>query len=210
MKKLDRKQIQQVVVLSILFVAALGYAGYQLFFTGPTGASTKSSTSTEARGESSQAEEQPTTVEPPWLTSTGPARDPFAIPPQFDNLRRTQAASVRPSPPRVASAPNIGTLPPMPVVPVSGNAGSVPAPTNSHATSEPQPESLPQVTVTGVVVGARPVAILRSEGGNQRIVQPGHQLEGGYVLREVSREGIVLDKDGKTVTLRPGGSPNAK
>jgi len=54
------------------------------------------------------------------------------------------------------------------------------------------------------------VAILRSEGGNQRIVQPGYQLEGGYVLRTVSREGIILEKDGKTVTLRPGGNPNAK
>ncbi len=207
MKNLDRKQIQQVVVLGVLFLAAMGYAGYQLFFAGSTGASTKS-TSTTTETTQSAAEEQQSTTEPAWLTSTEPARDPFVVPPQFDNLKREQTASVRSTPVRTASVPNVSALPPMPVAPVSRTTDSTVTPSVPTAGSEPEPD--PSITVTGVVVGERPVAIVQTEGSNQRIVQPGHQLEGGYILRTVSREGIVLEKDGKTLTLRPGGNPNAK
>lgn len=208
MKKLDRKQLQQVIVLGVLFLVAIGYAAYQLFFTGTTGASTKGSATTVSEQQAKDTEQQTTT--PPWFSSSEPARDPFVIPPQFDNLKQSQVQNTRPAPPRVASSPNIGALPPMPVVPVSGGAGSTSPPANAQPSPEPQPEPEPSIAVTGVVVGEYPVAILRSENGAQRIAQPGNQLEGGYVLRTVSREGIVLEKDGKTVTLRPGGNPNAK
>lgn len=204
MKKLDRKQMQQVIVLGVLFLVAIGYAGYQLFFAGSTGASTKSASATTQAQPSEQ--NQQTTTEPEWLTASAPARDPFVIPPQFDNLKQqARAQTVRPASTRVASSPSLSALPPMPVVPVSGNSIG-----DSQTSSAPETEAQPNITVTGVVVGQRPVAILRTEGGDQRVVQPGHQLEGGYVLREVSRDGIVIEKDGKTVTLRPGGNPNAK
>lgn len=209
MKKLNRKQAQQVAVLSLLFLAAIGYAGYQLFFTGTTGASTKTTSATTQAQPAEQA--QQTTTEPEWLTSSGPARDPFVIPPQFDNLKQqARAQNVRSASSQAVSPPNISALPPMPVVPVSGSDSTTSPPMNNPGDTAPQGESEPKLTVTGVVVGQRPVAILQSEGGGQRIVLPGHQLEGGYVLREVSREGIVIAKDGKTVTLRPGGNPNAK
>lgn len=210
MKKLDRKQMQQVIVLGVLFLAAMGYAGYQLFFSGSTGASTKTSSATT---QTQPAEDnQQTTTEPEWLTASGPARDPFVVPPQFDNLKQqARAQNVRITPPRVASAPGISALPPMPVMPVSGGSDNAPQPSERNAgTPGEQPEAQPNITVTGVVVGAYPVAILRTDGGDQRIVKPGHSLEGGYIVREVSREGIVLEKDGKTVTLRPGGNTNAK
>jgi len=206
MKALDRKQLKQVIVLGVLFLVVIAYTVFQLFFTGSTGASTKGTAATTSATGPAEGEQQQQTTSPSWLMPNEPARDPFVIPPQFDNLRQNRAA-VRPTPPRVASAPNIGALPPMPVVPVPGSAGSsiVPPPNDSAA---PSPE--PSIAVTGVVIGDYPVAILRGESGSQRIAQPGHQLEGGYVLRAVSREGIVLEKDGKTVTLRPGGNPNAK
>jgi hypothetical protein len=208
MKKLERKQLHQVLVLSILFLAAMGYAVYQLFFTGNTGASTRStSASTPQPAQSSQ--EQPATA-PPWLSSAEPARDPFVVPPQFDTLRQSRVQSPSTTPTRLASAPNIGTLPPMPVVPVAGSTNEVATPVRAQPDASHPPEPEPNIAVTGVVIGERPVAIVRTEGGRQRIAQPGHQLEGGYVLRTVSREGIVLEKDGKTVTLRPGGNPNAK
>lgn len=208
MKKLDRKQLQQVIVLGILFLAAIGYAAYQLFFAGPTGASTKGSATTASEQQAKDAEQQTTT--PPWFSSSEPARDPFVIPPQFDNLKQSQVQNTRPASPRVAPPPNIGSLPPMPVAPVSGTSGNVTSSADNQSAPASQPEPEPVFTATGLVIGERPVAILRSEGGSQRLVQPGSQLEGGYVLRTVSREGIVLEKDGKTVTLRPGGNPNAK
>ncbi|GIV21600.1 MAG: hypothetical protein KatS3mg023_3351 [Armatimonadota bacterium] len=207
MKKMDRKQMQQVIVLGVLFLAAMGYAAYQLFFTGSTSANTKGATTTTSEQQAKEAE--PQTTAPPWLSSSEPMRDPFVIPPQFDNLKQNQVQTPRQAP-RVASVPSVGTLPPMPVTPVSSASGSSTSPVDTPAPSTPQQETQPNITVTGVVVGERPVAILRSEGGNQRIVQPGHQLEGGYLLRTVSRDGVVLEKDGKTVTLRPGGNPNAK
>lgn len=213
MKKLDRKQMQQVIVLGVLFLAAIGYAAYQLFFTGSTGASTKSSATTTSTSRSAEGEQEQQTTEPPWLSSTGPARDPFVVPPQFDNLKQSRSQSVRTASARIPPAPNISALPPMPVMPVSGNntpPGGNSAPSGYQTASASQPEPEPGIVVTGVVVGERPVAIVRAEGGSQRIAQPGNQLEGGYILREVSRDGIVLEKDGKTVTLRPGGNPNAK
>ncbi|MGQ9487625.1 MAG: type II secretion system protein N [Armatimonadota bacterium] len=209
MRKLDRKQAQQIAVLGILFLAALGYAGYQLFFAGTTGASTKASSATTQAQPAEQ--NQQTTTEPEWLTSSEPTRDPFVVPPQFDNLKQqARAQSVRSASSRVVSPPNISALPPMPVMPVSGNVGNGSPPVNNQSDTASQEEAEPKLMVTGVVVGQRPLAILRSEGGDQRIVLPGHRLEGGYVLREVSREGIVIEKDGKTMTLRPGGNPNAK
>ncbi len=208
MKKLDRKQLQQVIVLGVLFLAAVGYAAYQMLFAGSTGASTKSSATTASAQSAKEAEQQ--TTAPPWLSSSEPARDPFVIPPQFDNLKQSQVQNSRHASPRVATSPNIGALPPMPVVPVSAGTGSPSTSANAQPAPEPQPEPEPSIAVTGVVLGEYPVAILRSENGGQRIAQPGNQLEGGYVLRTVSREGIVLEKDGKIVTLRPGGNPNAK
>lgn len=209
MRKLDRKQAQQIAVLGILFLAALGYAGYQLFFAGTTGASTKTSSATTQAQPAEQ--NQQTTTEPEWLTSSEPTRDPFVIPPQFDNLKQqARAQSVRSASNRVVSPPNISALPPMPVMPVSGNVGNGSSPVNNQSDTASQEEAEPKLMVTGVVVGQHPLAILRFEGGDQRIVLPGHRLEGGYVLREVSREGIVIEKDGKTMTLRPGGNPNAK
>jgi len=208
MKKLDRKQMQQVAVLGILFLAAIGYAAYQLFFAGTTGASTKSPSATATEQQAKNVE--PQTTAPAWLNTSEPARDPFVVPPQFDNLRQNRVQTSRQTPTRVASAPNVSALPPMPVMPVSGNTVGTPSSAESQPAPASQPEAEPNITVTGAVVGEHPVAILRSEGGNQRIVQPGYQLEGGYLLRTVSREGIILEKDGKTVTLRPGGNPNAK
>lgn len=207
MKKLDRKQMQQVIVLGVLFLAAMGYAVYQLFFAGSTGASTKGSATTTSTTQAAGSEQEQQTTEPPWLSSAEPARDPFVVPPQFDNLRQNRSQSVRTASTRVPPAPNISALPPMPVMPVSGSNST---PSADQTTSAPQPEPEVNIAVTGVVVGERPVAIVRTGGGDQRIAQPGTQLEGGYILREVSRDGIVLEKDGKTVTLRPGGNPNAK
>lgn len=209
MKELDRKQAQQIAVLGILFLAALGYAGYQLFFAGTTGASTKTSSATTQAQPTEQT--QQTTTVPEWLTSSEPTRDPFVIPPQFDNLKQqARAQNVRSVSSRAVSPPSISALPPMSVVPVSGNVGNSNPSVNNQSDTAPQGEAESKLMVTGVVVGLRPLAILRSEGSDQRIVLPGHQLEGGYVLREVSREGIVIEKDGKTMTLRPGGNPNAK
>lgn len=209
MRNLDRKQLQQVIVLAILFLAAVGYGAYQLFFTGSTGASTKGTTTAPAEQQAKEAAQE--TTAPPWLSSSEPARDPFVIPPQFDNLKQSQVQSARSAPPRMAPPANISALPPMPVAPpVSGGTGNVTSSAGNQSTPAPQPEPEPSIKVTGLVVGEYPVAIVQPEGGSQRIAQPGSQLEGGYVLRAVSREGIVLEKDGKTVTLRPGGNPNAK
>lgn len=209
MKNLDRKQLRQIIVLGILFLAATGYGAYQLFFTGSTSASTKGSATTASEQQAQNAEQQTTT--PSWFSSSEPTRDPFVIPPQFDNLKQSQMQNTRPASPRVAPPPSVSALPPMPVMPVSsGTNGNAAASATNQSAPAAQPEPEPNVRVTGVVVGNYPVAILQPEGGSQRIVQPGSQLEGGYVLRTVSREGIVLEKDGKTVTLRPGGNPNAK
>ncbi|MDW8103744.1 MAG: hypothetical protein RMK92_01925 [Armatimonadota bacterium] len=212
MRNLNRKQLQQVVVLGVLFLAAVGYAVYQLFFAAPTGASTKGSATTTASSENAEADaSSPQTTTPPWLSTSTPARDPFVIPPQFDNLRQSQRQSASPSPSRIASAPAISALPPMPVAPPStSTAGTSPPLAGGAPLAAPSSEPELSVTVTGIVVGEYPVAILRAGEGNQRIVQPGNQLEGGYILRTVSREGVVLEKDGKTVILRPGGNPNAK
>jgi len=208
MKTLDRKQLQQGTVLCVMFRSAIGYAVYQMFFAGSTGASTKSSATTASAQSAKEAEQQ--TTAPPWLSSSEPARDPFVIPPQFDNLKQSQAQTARPAPPRMASAPNISALPPMPVGAVSAGSGNASPSVNTQPVPAPQPESEPSISVTGVVVGEYPVAILRQENGSQRIAQPGSQLEGGYVLRTVLREGIVLEKAGKIGPSRPGGNPKAR
>lgn len=211
MKNLDRKQLQQVIVLSVLFVAAVGYAVYQLLFTGSTGASTKGSGTTTASAEQTAADAaSPETTTPPWINPSAPPRDPFVVPPQFDNLRHSQRQSAPASPARIASAPSVSALPPMPVAPLSGSAANSTALTEPAPSAAAAPELAPNITVTGIVVGDYPVAILRVGEGNQRIVQPGSALEGGYILRAVSRDGVTLEKDGKTITLRPGGNPNAK
>jgi hypothetical protein len=209
MSKLNRKQLQQITVLGVLFLAAIGYATYQLLFVGTTGASTKGASATTSAQPAESTQQQQSTT-PPWLSSSEPVRDPFVIPPQFDNLKQSQAQTTRQTPARVASVPNVSALPPMPVMPVSDGASSATSSAEKPSAPAPLAESEPNLLVTGVVIGEQPVAILRSENGSQRIVQPGNRLEGGYVLRVVLREGIVLEKDGKTVTLRPGGNPNAK
>lgn len=215
MKNLDPKQRQQLVVLILLFLVALGYASYQLFFTGSTGASTRPST--EQSASTTEPTKQPATTEAQTLATgwnpSQPARDPFVVPPQFDNLRNNALARTTPPPPRVASMPNVGTLPPMPVTPLPSTTPPLNPVPPRPSTSEPSPVAegqMPSLKVTGVVIGSRPVAIIRVEEGKQRIVQPGYQIEGGYTLRAISREGITIEKDGRTITLGLGGQPHAK
>lgn len=211
MSKLSRKQLQQVIILGVLFMAAAGYAVYQLMFTGTTRATTRSSAQTSSVQQEQATEQQQTTTIPDWLSTSGPARDPFVIPSQFDNLASSRVQQNTRPQSRVASLPNASALPPMPITPAAGAPYNTPEPSlREQASSETQQEQLPTIAVTGVVIGERPLALVRVGGGNQRIVMPGHQMEGGYVLRTVSREGIVLEKDGNAITLRPGGNLNAK
>lgn len=60
------------------------------------------------------------------------------------------------------------------------------------------------LTLTGVVLGSSPLAILRDDAGKELMVRLGGRIQGGRVIR-ILQDRIVLDRKGKSLTLRIGG-----
>ncbi len=59
-------------------------------------------------------------------------------------------------------------------------------------------------TLTGIVVGSAPLAILKDDSGKEVMVRLGGRIQDGRVIR-ILQDRIVLDRKGKSLTLRIGG-----
>lgn len=117
-------------------------------------------------------------------------------------------ALLKPSRPQAAT-PKLPPLPPLPLPPPA----APPAPAEIPAPKPPQPPpALPQeaepplgITVIGIIVGPRSVAIVRLAAGTQ-VVGPGDVIGEGIQVLRISPDQVVVRRGEKVYTVRVGES----
>jgi hypothetical protein len=136
---------------------------------------------------------------------TGPltARDPFeplgSMAMEGVTPAKATGTSSVPPPPVARPARRTSSVPPL--EPLAGSFGSA-APGMGLAPSSPlrQPSEF-GYRVKGVVVGAKPVAVLEDEGGNQRLVPLGGSVDGDSRVVGIEKGRIRIRHRGKVQTL---------
>ncbi len=226
MKKLDKKQIPQVVVLAVLALGLFGYFAKTLFLTSPVSAKGPAP-ARAAVAPGSNAKAAPSAAAPGMAAEAAPPmpavalRDPFApavasgpaAPPVQAGLPAQVSAKgpAAPPAPRLASLrtlPPIGiSIPAAPALPFP--AAAAPAPGRPTGSLPPLPVA-PSWTVTGVLQsGSEHIAILRS-GETRRFVKQGDYVDDRFQVAKVTRSFVVLSVGKSVFTLPLGGAKDKR
>ncbi len=221
MKKLDKKQIPQVVVLAVLALGLFGYFAKTLFFTGSVSAKGPAPAPAAAASDGS-AKTAPGTLAPGVTVAAAPPmpaavlRDPFApaVASSPVGFAMRPAMSVRAVASAAAPGPRLASLRALPPAGVSIPAAPpLPFPTVVAPSAGRNTASLPPLpvapawTVTGVLQsGSEHIAILRS-GETRRFVKQGDLIDDQFQVAQVTRSFVVLRAGKSAFTLPLGGAP---
>jgi hypothetical protein len=204
---MDEKK--KIVVVGALVVVVLGIGAFQMTSGGLSGPQEKVKTPGEQAvaakdGDAKKAETEEFVLRNPLFANTLPARDPFEEGSITNSLKPPEPNRYVRPPVRNTSA-NPGTQPFRPLgagdrLPEAFAGGN-----NSLQPGVPlrDPDAF-ALTVTGVIMGARPAAIFQDDAGNQRLVALGGELDGGSRVTGISRGKVTVSHKGKTVTLTVG------
>lgn len=224
MKKLDKKQIPQVVVLAVLALGLFGYFAKTLLMPGPVSAKAAVPapvTAVTALG----AKPAPGTAVPgvaavpPMPSAT--MRDPFApaITASSNSAAPMQAAlAARAAVHAAAPAPRLASLRALPAAgfsipaapPLPFPAAAAPPVYGRPTASLPPLPAAPSWTVTGVLQsGAEHIAILRS-GETRRFVKQGDYVDDQFQVAQVTRSFVVLRAGRSAFTLPLGGTKDKR
>ena len=202
---------KKLMIQGVLFGLMLAVGAFQLR---PVAAPEPTTHSTTAAKLLASQEKDAPAVDVAALAKL-PVRDPFEIP-----------SHASPAPERmdkVGPLPSTSSLPdsrspsgPFQPMPVSGTQlvkDSPPAATVAPATtavSPPASEPTFDWRLTGVMIGARPVAIFTDLAGNQRLIQVGSLIDPRSQLVSVDKRSATVVFRGRMLQLSVGGDPNAK
>lgn len=224
MKKLEKKQIPQVVVLAVLALGLFGYFAKTLLMPGPVSAKAAvpaPATAVTALG----AKPAPGTAVPgvaavpPMPSAT--MRDPFApaITASSNSAAPMQAAlAARAAVHAAAPAPRLASLRALPAAgfsipaapPLPFPAAAAPPVYGRPTASLPPLPAAPSWTVTGVLQsGAEHIAILRS-GETRRFVKQGDYVDDQFQVAQVTRSFVVLRAGRSAFTLSLGGTKDKR
>ncbi len=218
MKKLDKKQIPQVVMLAVLALGLFGYFAKTLLMPGPVSA--KAAVPAPAAAAAALGAKPAPGTAVPGVAAAPPMpsatmRDPFApaITASSNSAAPMQAArAAAPPAPRLASLralPPAGfSIPAAPPLPFPA-AAAPPAYGRPTASLPPLPAA-PSWTVTGVLQsGAEHIAILRS-GETRRFVKQGDYVDDQFQVAQVTRSFVVLRAGRSAFTLPLGGTKDKR
>lgn len=226
MKKLDKKQIPQVVMLAVLALGLFGYFAKTLLMPGPVSAKAAvpaPATAATALG----AKPAPGTTAPGTTADAAPPmpsatmRDPFApaITASSNSAAPMQAAlAARAAAYAAAPAPRLATLRALPPAgfsipaapPLPFPAAAAPPAYGRPTASLPPLPAAPSWTVTGVLQsGAEHIAILRS-GETRRFVKQGDYVDDQFQVAQVTRSFVVLRAGRSAFTLPLGGTKDKR
>ncbi len=208
-EKLDKKQIPQVLILSVLALGVIGYAGFTYLSQAPV--ATASGTAGPGGGAAGPAVQPvlPITVLPAGAVGGQYNADPFkpAFRPGEDGLKPMV---------RVSRNPGFGEMalpfPGLPPAP-SGVAGPARQPGTGQGTAEaappvPGPER-PTCLVTGVIDAEDGASMAIVKFGERRqIVSLGDAVSNDYWVKEIKLTGITL-VNGKDRFFVPVSKPEA-
>lgn len=218
----DKKKL---IVVSALAVVIFGIGAFQLVSmnAGPDVASAKAKPKEPAV--TPEPRDATTDEMATMLAQVLPERDPFRpgrlnslIPDEPEPVKtepvRTQPVARRNNPPRPlvnrGGGDILPLLPPMPSTMAGGLAAQAPGGMNVQPGAPLRQPGEFAYNLSGVVLGRKPVAVLRDDQGNERLVPLGGQIDSRSRLEKIEDGKVTIRHNGKTVTLTIGGSTSAK
>jgi len=210
---------KKVMILGVLFVVIIGVGAFTMLGGSSTPPPTpKSDKKEDAKTVADKAAADAAAEAPknPLYAAELSQRDPFE--PRTIAGDAPKQSAVNP-PPAASPLPNprgsrrghsgggsIGTVPP-----VSWNGGAIPTANGMQGSigispAGPDPSAF-GYSVTGTLMGARPVAVFSDSQGNQRMVPVGGSLDGDSKVIAVEKGQVTISHRGKTLRLPLGGNP---
>ncbi|MFM9874420.1 MAG: hypothetical protein ACKVQS_13270 [Fimbriimonadaceae bacterium] len=211
----DKKKMLVLGVLALLLVAVGAFS----FLSGGNSSASAELTTTKAdakttavddtdpnavKGEGDLKTETDPTKNPDGTPKDGllamvplAPRDPFTIPAQLDT--RPKQEPVKPVPVANTQVPttlgnnrpegNRPFPPPMGELPGGGIGGGVPM------------AVVPQYTVKGIILGAKPLAVFQDSSGNQKLVSLGGSIDGDTTVVAIEKGKVTVSYKGKRQSL---------
>jgi hypothetical protein len=193
----DNKKKTIVVLALGLVIVCVGV--FQFVIGGsPAPAAPPSEKKQDKKAQLEAAKEEP--PKNPLLTMNLPARDPFAA------AALPQAAKPAPQPAKPDPEPEIRhpSFPPMQIDKGGLGLGTGPL------TVQALPEAKFAFTLSGVMLGAKPMAVFTDATGNQRLILLGGSLDPDSKVISIDKDTVTVRFHGKTLRLTVEGNPNAK
>jgi hypothetical protein len=233
MKKLEKEQLPKVIALGVMSAGLLGYAAYTCM--GGRGGAARAVAATPHTAPTAAAtptaDAQPSN--PALQLAAIDHQDPFKPAINFETgPTKTPPAAAKPA--EQPAPPQTGAKPPLtplkdtfdgPVM--EGPAGtpprlataaevlrqddpakppSAPAPVKA---APPAPPSPPAIVVTGILEGDDNVAIVKWSDEHRQVVRLGDRLDGGFVVKAIRPDAVVLARGSFQWTARLGAAKPA-
>lgn len=197
----DKKKLIVVLALALVIVAVGVFQ-----FT--SGGSSAPAAPTAKKEEKKVVPEEP--IEPPknpMFAANLPVRDPFKEPSSLSTEANTPPVAPMPSG-EIQKPAQQFKAPPMP--PISGSL----EPTDNGNPNAPMTVQITEkqfsYRLSGVMLGAKPMAVFTDLQGNQRLVLLGGSLEPECNVLTITKEAVTVRFHGKTLRLTVEGNPNDK
>lgn len=208
----DKKKIG---IIAVLGVVILGVGAFQFMGGGSAAAPAKSEKKAAAAAEDPNAPKQ---VKNPQYANLLPQRDPFKQP----DLPELKPPMPTPAPTPAPVATNSGggrrryradggndySVPPLPIGGQLPEGTGMPAGPIGGGQGGVAIEQAPGYTVSGMITGHKPMAVIRDPQGNERIVQEGASLDGDTKVVSIQNGKVTISRKGKTTQIPVGGTPN--
>jgi hypothetical protein len=150
-------------------------------------------------------EEQPEPLKNPIFAMNLRPRDPFKMPASMttvDPKTNPRAPVQRMDPPQIQPMPEIS-------IDKTGGIGSGGVdPVGPVVVQPPEPQF--SYRLSGVMLGAKPMAVFTDLQGNQRLVLLGGALDPESKVLSISKDAVAVRFHGKTLRLTVEGNPNEK
>lgn len=189
------KDKKQVIVLVALVLAIVCVGAFQFVASGA-----KSEPVATTKKESKAAEAAPKdTVKNPLFAQNLPARDPFqpaALPTKPDPI---------PTPTTPTPMPKAPPLPDVGIDKTGGFGGG-----NSPVLVQNVPNAGFSYTLSGVMLGAKRMAVFTDSQGNQRLILLGGSIDPDSKVISIDKDVVTVSFHGKTIRMTVEGNSNAK
>lgn len=236
MKKLEKEQLPKVIAIGVVAAALLGYAGFTWLGHGG-GEAAPAAAATPHPAAAKPAPAVPPAVEkvlalapinhdnpfqPTLAADSGPSAP--APPPAKPAQPKPKGAQQIASLPDNLNGPALDSVPGLPPMLSGPAAAPAPAPAPAPrpaaappagatarpaAHAAPAPPKPPSVLVTGILEGDENVAILKWSDAQRQVVRVGDHLDGGYVVKAIRSDAVVLAQRGSEWVMRLGTAPKA-
>jgi type IV pilus biogenesis protein PilP len=237
MRKLEKEQLPKVIAFGVLSAVLLGYTGYTWLGHGGGPAAPAAAATPHLAAPKPTAPPAPTAADkvlalppinhdnpfqPTILANSAVAPPSSAAPKPPPPAAKPKGAQQLASLPETLNGPSMDSLPGLP--PVVGGPGPVTAPASpskpavsapstpsAHAAARPAPAppKPPAMVVTGILEGQENVAILKWSDTQRQVVRVGDRLDGGYVVKAIRADAVVLSLGNSTWVMRLGTAARA-